>query len=75
MWSRHQRRWLDVHWQGCKHWVVEGEAEDAQEDGAGAALDAGCCWVYSLVELPEEVNAQDGPLRISCDAVELALVQ
>ena len=36
------------------------EREDAQEDVAVAASDTGCCWVHSHVELPQEVDAQDG---------------
>ena len=67
--------WLDVRWQGRKHRVAEGEGEDAWEDGTAAAPDTGCRQVDSEVELPEEVDAQDGPLHVSCDEVELALVQ
>ena len=66
---------LDVRWQGREHRVVEGEGEDAWEGGAVTTLYAGGCQVFSHVELPEEVNAQDGPLHIPYYVVELALVQ
>ena len=66
---------LDVRWQGRKHRVVEGEGEDAWEDCAIAALDTGCRLIHSHVELPEEVDAQYGPLHITCDEVEVALQQ
>ena len=54
--------------------VVEREGEDAREGDAATAVNTGRRRVDGHVELPEEVDAQDGPLYVCCDEGEVALM-
>ena len=52
----------------------EREREDAREGDAAAGANTGRRRVDGHVELPEEVDAQDGPLYVCCDEGEVALM-